>query len=839
MDNQEAQCITSKASQLSLGNGSATSVYPYEDVTALLESATQDMKVGQLVQVQTFSLFDAMCAIVIMDPKMDTGMILDDYAACPQYDVNRPLDPKEFIWIFDNILMTWLSGHALSQTLFTSCYVLRLFEIDPNKDSTGISADNTLQDSSTPPMQFVTVVLKACVLAVTKSCGLIWAEMKKGQVYEEEDFLINKFGVSLYESYPTASLIAMLDQAEYWMQGTGASWIESNYGPDAPNILQGVMDRILYARSLLDEASSSTTPGFLSLEANTGATNQSSYMSLFQVTTPKCSLFVAAIHQLESTRNHLKGLQATHSLSTQVDGAFDHAVHRKLVTNTPPRAIALLSSKETFEQLDQLWTDLLFIANALHFPDATSLMNFFIYFGNQKPAPGAFPRSILQTVLYEDRVIMGTCNVHSVVRDIIQETVKPAPWIFENFDTLQAELESANTSRLNMVPEVGEDEFSLLKGQIQAHAVLFVEKATKPFVDTLQIMGQNTSRQRRNLRKIVLLWETLQGEAEVFDEEIHLVMGEMQAQQGNEAIDPALSESALRPFYLVSWVYHMKLWVMEWLLLLGSELELYSTFEFSMIYGYVEYVVGVHAQHLQRVQTVMSLKDTTDKDSSPSALRSQPAMLQLTSIKAQMARGVFHVLAALTQVGHLSTNPPHVASHGLNDLETLFDHRFKAFHHLSSPETMTYSHYIHKMECDGCDSSELLNYANHLFSDAKSSLDRLQSLTAKEAHVELCEQSWQKDIKNMSRVCIASKVAIASLQKDARVLELKQHRLDAQRRSIIAANINKAKGKGKGKGAVEVSTAPSSIPSHFQAAVRKVHFEWKYHPWWPVVSLGP
>ncbi|KAG9321593.1 hypothetical protein KVV02_001737 [Mortierella alpina] len=116
-----ASSATPRIAQLTLDTGAITSVYPYEDVTTLLAAATKDMNVGQLVQVETFSLFDAMCAIVIMDPKMDTGMVLDDYLTRPQYDINRLLNPKEFIWIFDNILVgqvtTLLSGQGASPML--------------------------------------------------------------------------------------------------------------------------------------------------------------------------------------------------------------------------------------------------------------------------------------------------------------------------------------------------------------------------------------------------------------------------------------------------------------------------------------------------------------------------------------------------------------------------------------------------------------------------------------------------------------------------------------------------------------------------------------------------
>ncbi|KAF8923669.1 hypothetical protein BGZ58_002684, partial [Dissophora ornata] len=731
-----AQRIASRTAQLSLNSSSA---YPYEDVTALLENATKDMKTGQLIQMESFSLFDAMCAIVIMDPKMDTGMILDDYATRPQYNVNRLLDPKEFIWIFDNILMTWLSGHALSQTLFTSCYVLRLLEIDLSDDP--LLAVTDMKDLAHPPTQLVSVVLKACVLAVAKSCALIWDEMKKGQVYEEEDFMANKFGVSLYENYSTSTLVTMLDVAELWTEDLGKKWIEAQYGDEASDLYKGVLERIRYARS--------------------------SFMALFQVAAPNCSQFSQAVPQLEVVRSHVQVMKSTHKLGVAVDDAFDHTVHRKLVTNTPPRAIALLSSEETFAHLDQMCEDLMLIGQALSFPDAANLVNFFIHFAAKKPAPGAYPRSILQSVLYDDRILMGFHRVQDVVRDSIQDIVAPSPWIFESVSSFPAKLEgvsvkkqlsrssvlnSGSQSRLNEIPELQEDEdgnmddddddeLSVVKRQLQFKAMLFVDKAVKPFVDTLQIAGQNTSRQRRNLRKMVLLWEALQEEAEGFDEEIHLFEDEVRraASAGRPAPDAAKGamaiEEIMKPFYFVSWVYHMKLWVMEWLLLLGFELELYSTFEYSMVYGYTDCVMGAHAQHLRRVQTVIESQPTADSKTasqskskkkkkkkaaaveteSTSAPKPAPVsvpaltvkliepLLVLETARLHLARATFLVLAALTEVGHLSTTPAHLASHGLNDLETLHRHRFKAFHHLSSPETMNYENFLHRLGCDGLD----------------------------------------------------------------------------------------------------------------------------------------
>lgn len=102
---------------------------------------------------------------------------------------------------------------------------------------------------SQPPPQFAGLVLKSCVLAIVKSCALIWTEMRKAQVYEEEDFMTNKFGASFYDNFPAGSLISMLDRAEVWMEDAGARWIRSAYEEkEATRIVAAIMSRISYSR---------------------------------------------------------------------------------------------------------------------------------------------------------------------------------------------------------------------------------------------------------------------------------------------------------------------------------------------------------------------------------------------------------------------------------------------------------------------------------------------------------------------------------------------------------------------------------------------------------------
>ena len=46
----------------------------WSDITELLSSAAAEMSLGEMVHGESFSLFEAMSALELMDPKMDSGM---------------------------------------------------------------------------------------------------------------------------------------------------------------------------------------------------------------------------------------------------------------------------------------------------------------------------------------------------------------------------------------------------------------------------------------------------------------------------------------------------------------------------------------------------------------------------------------------------------------------------------------------------------------------------------------------------------------------------------------------------------------------------------------------
>jgi hypothetical protein len=76
--------------------------------------------------------------------------------------------------------MEWHTGYTLSQTLYSFLHVHALRETDPEL----IPADQVGEVDHTRPLELVTIVLRAYVYGLLKSCDLSWRELNKGNVYD-------------------------------------------------------------------------------------------------------------------------------------------------------------------------------------------------------------------------------------------------------------------------------------------------------------------------------------------------------------------------------------------------------------------------------------------------------------------------------------------------------------------------------------------------------------------------------------------------------------------------------------------------------------------------------
>ena len=115
--------------------------YNWTDITSQFANTCHNLPLGEVVRDGDFTLFEAMTALELMDPKMDGGMSIKNHFH-EQKQGNRILSLKqlieknllkikqfssvELIHLFDQLLSTfhmWLDGHSLALTLFTCVYL--------------------------------------------------------------------------------------------------------------------------------------------------------------------------------------------------------------------------------------------------------------------------------------------------------------------------------------------------------------------------------------------------------------------------------------------------------------------------------------------------------------------------------------------------------------------------------------------------------------------------------------------------------------------------------------------------------------------------------------------
>ncbi|KAI9508819.1 Mak10 subunit, NatC N-terminal acetyltransferase-domain-containing protein [Russula earlei] len=187
------------------------------DVSDIFLDAAQDMEPGDVILTEDFTLYDAMSALEIGDPRMDSGLILDEEARRPQFNPLALLLPEEVCYILDRVIaceMEWHAGYTLSQTIYSCLYVHCLADIDPEV----VSYQEHLPGQSTRPLELVTVVLNAAITGLLKCCDFAWRELNSGKLHDTEDWHSEKFEVSLLETLPVASVLSRLEEAKDCIQ---------------------------------------------------------------------------------------------------------------------------------------------------------------------------------------------------------------------------------------------------------------------------------------------------------------------------------------------------------------------------------------------------------------------------------------------------------------------------------------------------------------------------------------------------------------------------------------------------------------------------------------------
>ena len=110
--------------------------------------------------------------------------------------------------------MTFLDGHSLAQTLYTSLYLLHLQLWTPELLS---SHSSPLPDQ--PPVQLINLVLRAYIHLTLKSVELYLNEFHFGNhLKENEDLITDKCGVGMLEKVNVQEIFDLVDEAYEWLE---------------------------------------------------------------------------------------------------------------------------------------------------------------------------------------------------------------------------------------------------------------------------------------------------------------------------------------------------------------------------------------------------------------------------------------------------------------------------------------------------------------------------------------------------------------------------------------------------------------------------------------------
>ncbi|KAL1838197.1 hypothetical protein VTJ49DRAFT_2954 [Mycothermus thermophilus] len=684
-----------------------------EDITKRFRSAASTLEPGELVKDGYFSLFESVGALEIMDPKMDSGCLAPGESLYEDYDVTRPLLPSEVIGIIDQLLsfeVAWHLGYPLSQTLFTSVYIEKMVQLSPQNLEDADFIKDRPAGSPRDPMH---TVLRAYCLGLLKSCHYVNERIKQEHSYEEEDFVTNTYSRSLLEN---------LDR-------------------------DMIREEIMAARKVIDDMKGELTDevahalGFR-LELRTAFLRA---IELSELRTNSDSLSVPW-YQMQGV---WESINKSRSLGTPVPDAFSAKIQRRLASTMPPRPIVQPTPEEAHENFKRMIADGIRVVNVLNYSDSQSLLNFVMTFQAQRPQPLVYIRSLLQSFLFHEMVILGRLSIRQILGDDLSITVLGRSVL----------LDPANDEI-----EAPQHPLFVISQQME----LFRQRAAQSYLDIFRTFCQNRCRVRRTMFHALLDWESMQIDAQELDSRLQLQLKE------KPLIYPPTNGVESYSLPLSSWTYLYKLRLMEWTVQLGFELDIYHPDELAGMYWYLGYLARTRAAHVERVQFFaarraesehnMSKTYTSLRPSQSQNYRSKPyldlAALE-TAYTSDLADALSWLYAALLRLGLVRPPPRPYSTEALRYHQV----RMKPFAGIGLPELPSHEAFARVVAQEGTSTPMLLEQAARAAKDARGKLEGMAKLKEKEAFAVGCHEAWLKGVKNATRAAIATVVAATSLGK--------------------------------------------------------------------------
>ncbi|KAL4099449.1 hypothetical protein PRIC1_007253 [Phytophthora ramorum] len=604
----------------------------WRDVTQLMSVAAKELKVGQLVHEEDFKLFDSMSALELMDPKMDSGMLVN---GAPPQSIPARLEggfvslefssARDVLATLDELFCCeagWLNGLPLAQSLLTSVYMHRdplnaMFAqlVTPLESLVAIDADvravlaenvgNSAKDS-------LLLVMCAVTLAALKTSDLVRDAALRADIYEEEDFSPgNGFDVGALAPISVEALDTLLQVTQERLEALHAQH-KVALSKKSSKKKHGKKAGAAVASSI--ESSNGSSYELLYPNARVGASLCEAFIRRVQLrrellaTYAELGLAEGALDLQQAREGFHRAYELVQDLSTErleldpecFSGnsfGFDPSISRLLLSGSPPRDVKVPSIDEALEQMKKVISEMVIGCSPPEWTCMEDLRIFLIDFSRQQPTIVA--RSYVLLFLYADSKIYAKYNF---------------------MDWLSASMV------LNGVPSV------LLSTQ---EGVLYSSRCIETVYESLKVFLHNRSRQRARIEYLLDEWSVLQAEAAAVDERFTTEMN---------------IPKAAYPRYFTAWSLEESVQLMIQYVVLGLELELYSSSEFGTVYWYLDYLEGSRLQNLNVTWTfVEKMKEimpatprhgppSTEQAKDESAVTPPPPPAEASSTKSKKSK---------------------------------------------------------------------------------------------------------------------------------------------------------------------------------------------------------
>jgi Mak10 subunit, NatC N(alpha)-terminal acetyltransferase len=604
----------------------------WEDCTELLTRTTTAMRVGEMVHLRNFSMYAAMSAIELMEPKMDLG-------CGPARNVrNTPLPTElsdaEVVRICDELLAclaTWMHAHTLPQTVFSCAYVQRIEDI---------------------PRPELAAFIHVLLATVAMFRHIVRAE----QVADEEDFIAFDFGLKL--PHLPASTVAKL------VRDALSNTPISERSP-AFNDLQSV--------ELFSEAALSISSSRRDAVASRLYFLQAFHALLSSMYASRSLRFGPVRQLIDSAKTHLQVIQISQYCGADevVPKVFDPTFNRHLLANTPPRTSPHFTRSQAFATFSQQLEELhaLTCVKGLLLPLKEQL-------GRGSPLEGAQKYSF-QALVYGLICFTAQWNPTVLTRSLLKRMILPDMYA----ESPVLSVDGAQMSSLLVADVLGHGP-EVIDAVLQQQAFELSPCA----VHIVWSLCRNRGRQRRNMIKSLSSWNrvylVLHGQQ---SEQSQLVVSSDIGKLGNDASDvPSLSnslnadtsdppqfiEAAIdagpmlsgipieslttsrhlehktniqsyrdNPLEVLSLEVSVRLMVQHWLL--GFECNLYHPSEYSTVFFYVAYVL--ERTSVANIRAAYGINSSQDAGMQPPRL----ALYMLDEARWKLCRATFALIEAL------------------------------------------------------------------------------------------------------------------------------------------------------------------------------------------------